>query len=319
MGVTSYYSFGGEILGEETGGVRRDYLTDALGSVIATVTGAGVVENTYRYKPYGEQLAKTGTGSDPKFLWNGKSGYRHTGQNYTEKYVRTRHYGYKNGSWTSIDDLWPEEPAYCYVLNNPSIFIDPSGMSKEYCEKIIQWKVGVCNPSRAKGCESPEFWREYHKCVSSACKCAIVQKYMGNLALCMAARRMVTIECFGGLQDQHDIEENNMITGMEKCARKFTGCGDTSLLPPIPVRVPAGNKVPFPIIGPRPGAPLPLPIIQTPPVSQPCPQPSHGWQIPPPDFGKMGQVAGCILVYVAALGVWVCIFKGRGPMPQYGR
>ena len=78
MGVTSYYSFGGEIIGEETGGVRRDYLTDALGSVTATVTGAGVVENTYRYKPYGEQLAKTGAGSDPKFLWNGKLGYRKT-------------------------------------------------------------------------------------------------------------------------------------------------------------------------------------------------------------------------------------------------
>ena len=115
MAVTNYYSFGGQILGEETGGVRRDYLgssahlvktgfepqpldfkcrsestsgrispnmrknhylTDALGSVTATVTGAGVVENTYRYKPYGEQLAKTGTGSDPKFLWVGRWGYR---------------------------------------------------------------------------------------------------------------------------------------------------------------------------------------------------------------------------------------------------
>lgn len=76
MGVTSYYSFSGEILGEETNGVRRDYLTDALGSVTATVTGAGAVENTYRYKPYGETLAKTGAGSDPKFLWNGTHGYK---------------------------------------------------------------------------------------------------------------------------------------------------------------------------------------------------------------------------------------------------
>ena len=103
MGVTSYYSFGGEILGEETRGVRRDYLTDALGSVTATVTDAGVVENTYRYKPYGEQLAKTGIGNDPKFLWNGTLGY------YNNKnaiyYVRNRHYALNNAIWLSVDLL----------------------------------------------------------------------------------------------------------------------------------------------------------------------------------------------------------------------
>ena len=49
MAVTRYYSFGGEILAEETDGVRRDYLTDALGSV----TEAGVIDITFRYKPSG--------------------------------------------------------------------------------------------------------------------------------------------------------------------------------------------------------------------------------------------------------------------------
>ena len=56
-----------------------DYLTDALGSVTATVDQSGTVQNTYRYKPYGDLLAKTGTGNDPKFLWVGSQGYRQRG------------------------------------------------------------------------------------------------------------------------------------------------------------------------------------------------------------------------------------------------
>jgi len=59
----SYYSVGGEIIGEKSGGVRTDYLTDALGSVTATVDQAGSVINRYTYKPYGALLAKTGVGA----------------------------------------------------------------------------------------------------------------------------------------------------------------------------------------------------------------------------------------------------------------
>ena len=124
MGVTSYYSFGGEILGEETGGVRRDYLTDALGSVTATVTSAGAVENTYRYKPYGEQLAKTGTGNDPKFLWSGKWGYLSSNKHH---YVRNRHYLQFIGFWTSVDKYFPKEKPYAYCENNPICLIDYDG------------------------------------------------------------------------------------------------------------------------------------------------------------------------------------------------
>ena len=74
MPVTNYLTVNGEIIGESTGGVRTDYLTDALGSVTATVDQSASVVNTYRYKPYGELLAKTGTGSDPIFGWVGSQG-----------------------------------------------------------------------------------------------------------------------------------------------------------------------------------------------------------------------------------------------------
>ncbi len=110
------------------GGVRRDYLTDALGSVTATVTGAGVVENTYRYKPYGETLAKTGTGSDPKFLWNGNSGYRMGNSPSKELYIRARYYSVLFANWIMRDKFWPVERGYLYAYNNPILFVDYNGL-----------------------------------------------------------------------------------------------------------------------------------------------------------------------------------------------
>ena len=64
MPTTYYDNVNGRLRGQVTAGVRTGYLTDALGSVTATVQAAAVV-NTYRYKPYGTQLAKTGAGADP--------------------------------------------------------------------------------------------------------------------------------------------------------------------------------------------------------------------------------------------------------------
>ena len=75
----TYFTINGDIIGEKTaGGSRVDYLTDALGSVIGTVNQSAQVVNTYRYKPYGAQLAKTGVGADPAFGWVGTHGYRPT-------------------------------------------------------------------------------------------------------------------------------------------------------------------------------------------------------------------------------------------------
>ncbi len=66
------------ITGEETGGTYTDYLTDALGSVTATVNQSEQVLNTYRYKPYGALLAKSGVGGDPPFQWQGANSVRLT-------------------------------------------------------------------------------------------------------------------------------------------------------------------------------------------------------------------------------------------------
>lgn len=142
MAFKSCHTVNGRIRGEtDVSGLQRDYLTDAVGSVTATVDQSGAVENTYRYKPYGERLAKTGTGADPRFLWTGETGSRTTGAAHAGQYNRARHLDTETGTWTSVDPLWPEEQAYVYVGGNPTTWTDPNGTTIRVqgckCERCI--------------------------------------------------------------------------------------------------------------------------------------------------------------------------------------
>ena len=132
MPVTNYYTVNGEIIGERTAGSPRvDYITDALGSVTATVNQNAQVVNTYRYKPFGGLLAKTGTGPDPAFGWVGTKGYRPTKQNFSDFYVRARHYDSATGRWPNVDPigLYGGGPNfYIYVNGSPNSDIDPTGL-----------------------------------------------------------------------------------------------------------------------------------------------------------------------------------------------
>lgn len=103
MATTNYHTVDGEIQGETTNGVRTDYLTDALGSVVATVNQGAQVVNTYRYKPYGERLAKTGVGTDPRFGWIGGRGSRRTARRFSDQYNQAGHYGTNQAQWTNVD------------------------------------------------------------------------------------------------------------------------------------------------------------------------------------------------------------------------
>ena len=121
--ITSHGMIWGEI--SDTG-VTRSYGHDALGSVTETFVN-GALDNTYRYKPYGGLLTKTGTSPDPSFLWNGGSGYRATVLANSDYYVRHRHYSGTSCSWNSTDSFWPSEPPFAYVRGNPTSNNDPSG------------------------------------------------------------------------------------------------------------------------------------------------------------------------------------------------
>jgi len=129
MPITYYDTVNGQLIGETTSGVRTEYLTDALGSVSATVNSSGEIVNTYRYKPYGQLLAKTGSGEDPRYLWTGNTGSRRTLVTYAEQYNQARHYGARQAGWTTVDPLWPTQLMFGYVWGNPTNYTDPSGLA----------------------------------------------------------------------------------------------------------------------------------------------------------------------------------------------
>ncbi|MBX3107815.1 MAG: hypothetical protein KF743_01410 [Fimbriimonadaceae bacterium] len=136
-----YLSIDGEVL-MESGTTEKErimYIRDGMGSVVATADSKGNVLNTYMYKPSGAVWQKTGSAPDPRFLWCGTWGYRASSNSWNSHYVRARHYSHNSGAWTTVDPLWPSEPAYGYVGGRPTRAVDPSGTvtclgcSKEIC------------------------------------------------------------------------------------------------------------------------------------------------------------------------------------------
>lgn len=146
--VTDYFAVSGELIGEATNGIREDYLVDSLGSVVATVSSDAVLTKELSYKPYGALLSSSGSGLIPRFSWVGSLGYQSTGLEYSDYYVRARHYSVDCGRWNSVDRLWPSESAYDYVGQNPTSEVDPSGLS---CLKKI-------DPCGHKSDGTDEFW-----------------------------------------------------------------------------------------------------------------------------------------------------------------
>ncbi len=135
-------------------------MSDALGSVTGTLNASQAVVNTYRYKPYGELLAKTGSAADPAFMWNGTTQSRRTGLTFSDQYNRARHYGTRQGQWTTVDPLWPRERVLGYCNGNPTSSVDPSGLfpvsrelmsaSYECCGGYkVDWDFGITDSNHS--------------------------------------------------------------------------------------------------------------------------------------------------------------------------
>jgi len=160
MAKTSYVTTHGTVWGELTSATMTSYGHDALGSVTEIFSGSALV-NTYRYKPYGATLAKTGTASDPSFLWNGGSGYRAAGLSYVTHYIRRRHFTSTASQWTTADLLWPAEVPYGYVDGRTITISDPNGLMGAPCctpnaiifNKIRTWVNQPFDITPGIGCE----------------------------------------------------------------------------------------------------------------------------------------------------------------------
>ncbi len=113
MPVTNYYTVDGQMIGYKDAGGRKDFLTDALGSVTAEVDQTGATKTfDGRYKPYGGDMSSSGTRGS--YGWVGTWGYRETGLSAPTHYVRARHYSKTSGNWTTVDMQWPRQDAYGY-------------------------------------------------------------------------------------------------------------------------------------------------------------------------------------------------------------
>jgi len=127
MATTWYHTVNGELLGDTTSASRTSYLTDGLGSVTATQNPAGTTTATWRYKPFGALLAKTGAGTDPRFLWTASLGVRCNEARGAEHYTRARHYSNVIGLWTSSDRFWPSQRRFLYVRQRVTTATDSTG------------------------------------------------------------------------------------------------------------------------------------------------------------------------------------------------
>ena len=110
-----------------TAGVARDgddwLLSDAVGSVRATVDDAGATTGSQDFTVFGEQLAGTGS-----------FGFAGEQQDLTgQLHLRARQYNPTLGRFTSVDPVQPGAPGtpgynlYTYSGNNPTTWTDPSG------------------------------------------------------------------------------------------------------------------------------------------------------------------------------------------------
>jgi RHS repeat-associated protein len=126
------YILGAGLIAIKVSGVKKYYITDALGSVLALTDSSGNVADTYEYEPFGELAASSGTSYNP---------YRFTGQQWDEDsefyYLRARYYDPSTGRFISRDpfrgflsDSQSQNP-YVYCKGNPIFYYDPSGYGNE--------------------------------------------------------------------------------------------------------------------------------------------------------------------------------------------
>ncbi|MGG2921524.1 RHS repeat domain-containing protein [Brevibacillus parabrevis] len=115
---------------------RKDFLTDkggyyaynSHGDVVSILDESGQEQNKYEYDTWGNVISKTEGMSNP---------FQYSGEIYDEKsgfyYLRARYYDPRVGRFISEDTYkgTVDNPLslnrYTYVLNNPLIFIDPTG------------------------------------------------------------------------------------------------------------------------------------------------------------------------------------------------
>jgi RHS repeat-associated protein len=125
-GSSTYYlrDAQGNLIGEKIGSNHYYYLIDALGSIVAAISGDGLtVSDRYGYDPYGSTSYHSGSVANP---WGYAGGYTdQTGL----IHFGARYYDPSTGRWTQADPLGSAESGpYVYAGANPIDNVDPTGL-----------------------------------------------------------------------------------------------------------------------------------------------------------------------------------------------
>jgi len=124
QGNTYYYNLGGLLIGEFDGTNTNMFLTDALGSVLETISAApnsAAVQGNQVYGPYGTSRYQQGSMGTTKGF-TGQYSDSLTGLDY----YGARYYDPVVGRFLSADALAGLDP-YAYVGGNPETYSDPTG------------------------------------------------------------------------------------------------------------------------------------------------------------------------------------------------
>lgn len=114
----------GNLIGERIGSNHYYYLSDALGSIRAVISGDGLtIGDRYGYDPYGSTTYQSGTTVNP---WGYAAGF--TDSTGLIKFG-ARYYDPGTARWTQVDPAaCAYTNRYLYVADQPISLVDPSGL-----------------------------------------------------------------------------------------------------------------------------------------------------------------------------------------------
>jgi RHS repeat-associated protein len=127
-GTTVEYTYGNDLLSQNTDTQKLTYLTDALGSTRALADSVGNITDNYTYSPYGALLEHLGDSTN-EFLFTGEQ-YGFETDNY---YLRARYYSpnstrfLNRDSYDGVGGNPITQNHYAYANSSPSMYVDPSG------------------------------------------------------------------------------------------------------------------------------------------------------------------------------------------------
>lgn len=150
-------------------GTTYNYHYDGRGNTTYLTDQTGVKTDTYTYTAFGNEVAKTGTTTNP-YRFGGQHGYQYNTST-GDYYIRARTYEPKQSRWTSKDPLrfadWNN--LYTYTGNEPVTSYDPTGHKTLCC--VCRLKHYAL--ARVRTIKPPNSSKsDLHHCVNP-CRCLV--------------------------------------------------------------------------------------------------------------------------------------------------